>query len=209
MKRTVLYLTRHGQTEWNVVKRLQGHQDSPLTELGVKQAGWLGEALSDIEFEAIYSSSSPRTIRTAEIIRGARNVEIIKEDDLREINMGSWEGQLSTDIEAQFPRENYAYRNTPHLYEPVNRGESFYDLQNRLLPKIREIVSKHEGKNVLIVTHGVSLKVIMASFGGRPLSELWIPPIIHPTALCKVMIEGDKQIVELNGDTSHYKDGVH
>lgn len=68
MKKTTIYITRHGQTQWNVEKRMQGRQDSPLTEQGMRQAMWLRDALKHVDFDAMYASPSPRARRTAEIL---------------------------------------------------------------------------------------------------------------------------------------------
>lgn len=206
MKSTTLYLTRHGQTEWNVAKKLQGHKDSPLTEMGILHAQWLADSMSQISLDSIYSSSSVRAVKTTEILRGGRTISITPDDDLREINIGSWEGKDISTIESTFPDEHYAFWNTPHLYTPANNGESFYDLQKRVLPRIQRIVQTNAGKSILIVTHAATLKLIMTYFNGRPLSEVWTPPIVHSTALCKVIIEGDQFNTVLYGDTSHYRE---
>ena len=190
----------------NVAKMLQGHKDSPLTELGALHAKWLGDSISHINIDVIYSSSSIRTLKTAEILRNDRNINIIADDDLRELNMGNWEGKLSSIIELNYPKEHFAFWNTPHLYKPTNGGESFYDLQNRVLPKIHEIISKNERKNILIVTHAATLKLIMTFFKGLSLADMWTPPILHSTALCKIIIDENNRLVELYGDTSHYKE---
>ena len=71
-----LYLTRHGETEWNVQKRMQGWQDSPLTEKGRRDAVLLGKRLESVEFAAIYTSTSGRTVETAELIRGERFIDV-------------------------------------------------------------------------------------------------------------------------------------
>lgn len=72
-----IYLVRHGETEWNIEKRLQGWQDSNLTEKGIEDANALHDHLIDIKFDAIYSSSSKRAFKTAEIIAGNRKLEVI------------------------------------------------------------------------------------------------------------------------------------
>lgn len=90
---TTIYLVRHGQTEWNVLHRFQGHMDSPLTKLGIQQAEWLGEALQHDPIDLIYSSTSNRAFHTAEIIRGNRDVAVTACDEFKEINLGVWEGQ--------------------------------------------------------------------------------------------------------------------
>ena len=74
---TNLYLTRHGETVWNTQKLMQGWKDSPLTDRGIKQARQLSERLSEVSFDAIYSSTSNRAVRTAEIIKGERSLEVI------------------------------------------------------------------------------------------------------------------------------------
>ncbi|MBB3113100.1 broad specificity phosphatase PhoE/8-oxo-dGTP pyrophosphatase MutT (NUDIX family) [Paenibacillus phyllosphaerae] len=203
--KTILYITRHGETEWNVEGILQGHKDSPLTNLGKRQAKWLGTSLKEIEFDGIYSSPSPRTYLTAEIIREERKIEIFSCDSLKEISLGSWEGQKRSYIENVFPDEHKAFWNTPHLYQPTNSGESFSQLQNRIIPTVLDIIAKHRGCNVLIVTHAIALKVIMAYFRGISLEKLWSPPLFQPTALNKIVIENTECNIELHGDISHYQ----
>jgi probable phosphoglycerate mutase len=206
MGNTTIYLTRHGQTEWNVEKKLQGHKDSPLTELGIMHAQWLAASLGHIGFDAIYASSSGRTLKTAEILRGARSIAIIPDDDLREIHMGSWEGEVNANIEESCPEQFHDFWYNPHQYKPSNGGESFHELHNRVIPKIQRIIKENEGKTIFIVTHAATLKLIMTFFNGQPLADLWNPPIVHSTALCKVIVDGENRTVELYGDTSHYKE---
>lgn len=143
-----LYLTRHGQTEWNVEGRMQGHLDSPLTKLGVSQATRRGEALSHVNFDIIYASPSPRTIHTAELIRGDREVMIQVDERLREIRMGSWEGKLISEIQETFPEEHQTYWNAPHVYKSVAGGETFSDVTDRISPFIDELLSVDRGRRV-------------------------------------------------------------
>lgn len=83
-----LYITRHGQTEWNIQSRMQGWADSQLTATGVKAATQLGNRLQDVPLDAVYSSTSGRTIHTAQLILGNRTTPLIQKEDLREINVG-------------------------------------------------------------------------------------------------------------------------
>lgn len=205
MQSTTLYITRHGQTEWNVEGRAQGHHDSPLTELGIHQATWLSEALHHIDFAAIYSSSTLRARRTAEILRVERSLEVVAHDHLREIHMGSWEGQKHSELQERYPEECFAFWNAPHLFKSVSGGESYYDAQERVLSLLTEIIARHEGEAVLIVTHAGTLKLILSYFEQRPLADLWKPPVIEPTALCKVVITDHVPTIALYGDTSHYR----
>lgn len=202
---TTLYLTRHGQTEWNAEGRLQGHMDSPLTLLGKQQAKWLRAKLADTPFEAIYSSTSGRALQTAEFIRGGRKTDIVASDRLKEINLGLWEGRKYVHLEREDPDRHYAFWNEPQRYEPTDQGESFAQLWDRVIPEVLDIISRHRGGNVLIVTHAITLKVIMAYFRGDPMEKLWSAPFIQPTALCEVSITGDRYTVEKYGDTTHYQ----
>lgn len=204
MLSTNLYLVRHGETEWNTEKRMQGHKDSPLTENGKLQTSWLGEVLHDIEFDAIYASSSNRTKQTAEIVRSNRNLPIILSDNLKEIYMGEWEGRLTHEVEEEYPEDYYNFWYNPNIYKP-KIGETFYDVQNRAIPEINNIITKHSGKNILVVTHTVTLKIIMSTFENRSISNLWDPPYIHPTSLSCVEIIDDKYSIKLYGDTTHYR----
>ncbi|WP_152393807.1 histidine phosphatase family protein [Paenibacillus guangzhouensis] len=203
---TTLYLTRHGQTEWNLVQKMQGHQDSPLTQSGVQQAEWLGERLSNVPFDSIYCSSSPRAITTAGIISGNRSTEIVKLDALKEINMGLWEGQHINQITQDFPTQYRQFFNEPHLYEPTGQGETYNQLMNRALPALQDILTRHQGQQILIVTHRITLKAIMSYFMKKQLHEIGTMPDIHPTALCKVTIHHDVLSVDLYGDTAHYRE---
>ncbi len=117
---TKLYITRHGQTEWNIERRLQGHKDSALSALGQQQAKWLGERLNSIDLDIIISSSSGRTLKTSELIRGNRNINIIQNKGLMEINLGIWEGMLHTDIQNQYPSEYNNFWNSPLLYKSTD-----------------------------------------------------------------------------------------
>ncbi len=200
---TNLYITRHGQTEWNLEGRMQGQKDSNLTELGEQQAEWLGERLNDVELDIIISSSSGRAFRTAKIIRGERNIEIIPNDNLREIHFGEWQGQLHTEIEAIWPEEYKNFWNFPHLYKPLE-GETVLQLLDRVSNEVEKIISKYEGKNVLIVAHGVVLKALIAYFENKDLKDFWKGTFMHSTCLNIVEIKKESREIILQGDISHY-----
>jgi probable phosphoglycerate mutase len=203
--KTTLYIVRHGETEWNVEKRLQGHHDSPLTQLGELQADWLHEALKEVEFDGIYTSSSQRAVRTTEIISRQQKSPIVKVDQLREMYLGEWEGKRQSDLLKSEPHEFQSFWHTPHLFQPTT-GESFLEVQDRVIDKLKQIHRNHYSDSpLLIVTHTVVVKVLMAYFEGRPLSNIWDPPYLHPACLCKVEFDGDKSTIYLHGDTSHYK----
>lgn len=204
MGTTTVYLTRHGQTEWNVQHRMQGHQDSPLTPLGVQQAEWLGRGLQDVRLDAVYASSSPRTLRTAEIMLGERNLPVTACDEFKELCMGSWEGCESASIEQRDPEQYRYFWEDPGKFS-IEGSETFAEVQERALNKLQEIVDRHEGQTLLIVTHTVVIKVLMAHFEARAMNKLWDLPYIYPACLCRIDITDGVPEILLHGDTSHYE----
>ena len=201
---TRIYLTRHGETEWNLRKIMQGWQDSDLTDLGRQQAKWLGNRLSKIEFEAVYSSPLNRALETAKIIKKDGFEDIIIKDYLKEMGFGPWEGKTSVEIKKDY---NEAYSNfweKPHLYSG-EVCESYYDVRDRVMLLMKEIIERHDD-NVLIVTHTVVIKIIMAYFDARKMEDLWDPPFMHQTSLNIIEIENNQPKIILHGDTSHYEE---
>ncbi|TCT17224.1 putative phosphoglycerate mutase [Natranaerovirga pectinivora] len=200
---TRLYITRHGQTEWNVEGRLQGQKDSKLTELGESQAIWLGESLKDVEIDIIISSSSGRAMKTAELIRGNRDIEIMSNDNLREIHLGEWEGQLHLEIEKHSPDEQKNFWNFPHLYK-IKDGETFQQVFDRVTNEIERVLLDFQGKNILVVTHAVVLKSLITYFENKEIKDLWSGKFMNSTCLNIVEIKNDSRKFVLQGDTSHY-----
>lgn len=197
-----LYITRHGQTEWNVESRMQGWADSPLTDLGMAAASQLGKRLEHVPLDAVYSSTSGRTIHTAQLIIGKRDLALIQKEDLREINVGEWQGKVSSDIERDYKEQLKTYYERPSQYKSTT-GESFHMLKERVLRAIEEIAAAHPNGNVLIVTHGVVKKCIINHFSGAELDLLWEPPFIHGTSLTVMEIDTDRRELTMVGDMSH------
>ncbi len=200
-----LYITRHGETIWNTQKRMQGHKDSELTEKGKWQAAQLAKALEDVELDAVYSSSSGRTLQTSKIIVGQRNIPVIPMDSLREINLGKWEGMIFSDAEKEYPSEFKNFWEFPHLYRPIE-GEEFPDVADRLERTIRLIAQQHGGKNVMVVTHAVSLKLVTMIVEKKELKDLWSGAFMHPASLSIIECGPDGWRAVKWGDTSHYSD---
>lgn len=197
-----LYITRHGQTEWNIEKRMQGWCDSKLTEMGRKNAAALGEKLKNVEFNAIYASPLDRTMNTAQLIRGNREVEIIPEPAFMEINLASWEGMTTDEIEKEDPVQFRNFWDNPQEYFQEN-GESFEDVQKRALRGIERIIKEQTEGNVLVATHTVVIKTLLAHFKGLNMNQLWDPPFIHDTCLSIIELEGDEARLVLEADMSH------
>lgn len=202
-----LYITRHGQTEWNVESRMQGWADSPLTATGISAASQLGKRLENVPLDAVYSSTSGRTIHTAQLIIGDRDIPLFKKEDLREINVGEWSGKFSSDIERNYAQQLKTYYERPSQYKSTS-GEDFHILKERVLRAIEEIADTHPHGNVLIVTHGVVKKCLINHFSGTDLDLLWDPPFIHGTSLTVMEIDTDRRELTMIGDMSHAEEAI-
>src|SRR5471030_1289483 len=167
MVQTIIYLIRHGQTEWNLEMRMQGHKDSPLTKLGKTQSQGLHDRLTNEKIDLIYCSESKRAYDTATAIKGNRNIPIHTTNKLKEIHMGKWEGMKQIDIVNKYPKAWIDFWNNPLIYVPTSEGESYQELKDRVIPKIEEIINSNQGKKIIIVTNRITLKVIMSYWIGR------------------------------------------
>lgn len=200
-----IYITRHGETQWNTVKRMQGHDNSPLTELGIKQAKWLYERIKDKNIDVVYSSALKRALDTSNIIKGQRKIEVIPVDALKEIYLGSWQGCLASEVEKSYPEHHKAFWYEPEKYVPID-GESFDSLMNRVSDFFEQILDKHKNEDVLIVAHAIVLKALINYINKGNISSLWDGPHFKPTSLTILDYTDEELKIELLADTAHYKE---
>lgn len=203
MTTTTLYLVRHGQTEWNRERKLQGHLDSPLTDEGIMQAFKLNERLGTVRFDAVYSSPSPRAVTTARIVSGRHEGGIRLIDDLKEIHMGPWEGHKISVMSEKYPEEMACFTEAPHLYKPVGPGESYWDLLTRAVRATENILSACPGGTALVVTHRMTLKTLLNHYSGNVLEDMGKMPDIPPASLSQIVVEDGHPYVKMYGDTAH------
>ncbi|MDM5238822.1 histidine phosphatase family protein [Bacillus cereus] len=203
--KTTVYVTRHGETEWNVAKRMQGRKNSALTENGMLQAKQLGDRMKDLSIHAIYSSPSERTLHTAELIKGERNIPIIADEHFYEINMGIWEGQTIANIEKQYPEEVHLFWNEPHLFQSTS-GENFGSVYKRVIKGIQLLLEKHKGENILIVSHAAAAKLLVGHFAGIEIANVWDDPFMHSASLSVIEFDDDCGEVKQFADISHFQE---
>ena len=171
---TDIWLVRHGQTDWNLTGRWQGQAPHApgLNDMGRAQALDLQNQLKDIKISTIYSSDLLRARQTAELIAEPLGLTVILEPRLCEMNLGAWEGMLSSEVEAQFPQELAARVQNPfHARAP--QGESPSDMAERVVAAVNDIAKEHTAESVIIVSHGVSLAIIICHAKGFPLDEVY------------------------------------
>lgn len=202
-KKVTLYFVRHGETQYNVEKRMQGFCDSPLTERGIVQAKSVGKGLSDISFVAAYSSDSQRVQDTAKYAIGDRNIPLVIDKRLKEMNFGVLEALLEEEI--------------PTLYGDIldklfsldvnasaPEGETYAQLFTRTEQAVKEIVEKHasEGGNILIFSHGVTI--------GNYIIQVTKSKEFQVHDNCSISVvsyENGQLKVEKIGDTSYRDEG--
>jgi len=160
-----LYLVRHGETSLNRQFKYIGRTDVDLTKKGVRQAEALSQRLRLSTIKAVYSSDLLRARRTAEAIASAHNLEIEPVDGLREIDFGAWEGLTYYEIEAKDHENFHAWLDDPE-HSSIPDGEHRRDFKNRVLSSVYKIIDEEKDGNVVIVSHGGPIKVIMGHFNG-------------------------------------------
>jgi broad specificity phosphatase PhoE len=170
-----IHIFRHGETEWNLEGRMQGFKDSALTERGKSQAIDARGKIEFVDFDVAYCSTSSRAVDTTKLLLNGHQVPIHKLDNLREINMGKWEGMRYDDVKQQYSLEHYDFWNNPGKFKAVE-GESFYELASRSVEVVENIIKKHNGKKVLLVSHAALIKTLLTSLQSRPLDQLWQGP---------------------------------
>ena len=177
MQGVVLWLVRHGQTDWNVEGRYQGQADPPLNVIGLAEARQAASRLAGKPLGAIYSSDLLRARQTAEIIARACNAPLRLEPRLREVNLGAWEGMLFDQIRAQYPAELRERERNPLNSRPPG-GETVDEVWQRLRAALREIAGQYLGQQVALVSHGLTLGTLLAYAKERDPAQAfrYIPP---------------------------------
>jgi probable phosphoglycerate mutase len=162
---TRLYLVRHGATHLTAEARFSGSVGVELSEEGRWQAAQLGERLRDEGITAVYSSPLSRAVDTAALVAGSFGLTATTRDGLREISHGHWEGLTRSEVEARFPQEYAAWEADPFTFAPED-GESGVAVLARALPAIREIVTRHAGERILVVSHKATIRILISSLLG-------------------------------------------
>ena len=174
-----LYIVRHGETEWNVIKRFQGQLNTPLTEKGMEKLRETGKNLENVLFEEVYTSELERTVKSAEIIlnenRGYKNkkMELKRLAELNEVYFGVWQGLKYEEVFLKYPEEanNYFYNVKNYKAENVE-AENLKDALERFLRGINKILDNHKSGNILIVTHGTVFEMFINYVGNSSIFDI-------------------------------------
>lgn len=165
---TRICLIRHGETDWNAIKRIQGQTDIPLNETGHAQALAMAFNAGHYDFGAVYSSDLCRACATAEMVATRRGLEIKKMPQLRERHYGIFQG-ITADEGAQRYPEAYAHYKARDLHYDFETGESLIDFAQRVTDAVELLVRQHSGQIIAAVCHAGVLDIVYRKATGRPL----------------------------------------
>jgi broad specificity phosphatase PhoE len=155
---TTLLLVRHGETDWNREGRWQGQSDTPLNEVGRKQAARLAAELDGVD--VVYSSDLARARETADILAARLGLPVRVDRRLRERSFGRWEGKTGPEIEAEFATEHARW--VAGVGAGAADAEPPAEFAGRVRAFVQEVLERHPDETVLVVAHGGSIRVIHA-----------------------------------------------
>ncbi|MFC0228798.1 2,3-diphosphoglycerate-dependent phosphoglycerate mutase GpmB [Serratia aquatilis] len=162
-----VYLVRHGETEWNAARRIQGQSDSPLTAKGEHQAHLVGKRVSREGITHVITSDLGRTRRTAQIIADACGCDVIEDVRLRELHMGVLEERLIDSLTPQ--EEQWRKRMVDGTADGrIPQGESMLELGARMRAALESCLALPQGSKPLIVSHGIALGCLISTVLGLP-----------------------------------------
>ena len=200
-----LLLIRHGESEWNRDGRIQGFQDSGLSDLGREQSERLRERLGKEKIDVVYSSTSERARDTARIALGHR-IDVEARPDLREINLGEWEGVEAAELKRRLPVETELWFRAPSKVR-IPGAESIRTFRTRTTREIDAIRSEHADAGIVLFVHGGVICTYLTSLLGLRLDDLWRFKIRN-ASITKVIFPMNQPRIEALNDISHLDGAV-
>lgn len=198
---TTLIIIRHGETIWNREHRIQGHLDSALTPEGIAQAEACAVRLAEEPIDAVVASDLKRVRHTAEILLAARALPIAFDAALRERCFGIGEGMTYAEMDGKYP-QMFAQAGLVDSEFTLPNGETRAAFHTRVRDAITRLAKEHEGKHVLVVTHGGVLGVIYRWLNNLPLASS-LRVAIPNVAYNRICVRPDCWSIDVWADTSH------
>ncbi len=196
----ILYIIRHGETEWNTAKKMQGQTDIPLNDNGLSLAREVGRHMRDIPFDLVISSPLQRARVTAELITEGRDIPFRTDDRLIEMSFGAWEGRCILDPEAVPPTFNQQFHDDPWHCQKAPGGESFADVIARTRDFFEDIchTPAYQQAHILISTHGAAGRCLLSHFY-EDKQDIWRGCIPKNCSVCIVeVVDGVGSVLELD-----------
>ncbi|MCX7236302.1 MAG: histidine phosphatase family protein [Burkholderiales bacterium] len=208
MSNTRICFVRHGETNWNAERRMQGHIDIPLNANGISQAERLANALIRVKhsFDVIYSSDLERALHTANAVARALSLDVQITPRLRERNVGKLQGLLLAEAPVLLP-EIWQRHIARELDHDLGGGESIRTFHQRMQDILELFLNEHRGQSVLAVSHGGSLDMIYRIVTQQALDAERVA-VVPNTSLNWITHDGSTWSVECWADTSHLSESA-
>lgn len=172
-----LYIVRHGETDWNKARRVQGHADIPLNEYGIHLAEQTAEGMKDIPFDLAYTSPLIRAKQTAEILLAGRDIPVLESEGIKELGFGAYEGMCCSGENRDTESEKFkSFFTDTGNYVPAEGGESIQALMERTGKFLRELCGDDalSGKQILVSTHGAAMTALLNQIRGNfEIADFW------------------------------------
>jgi probable phosphoglycerate mutase len=204
---TRVVLIRHGETDWNRDRRIQGQTDTPLSDLGRRQAAAVGQRLKHERFAAIYASDLQRAWHTAQAIGQAALAQRadaplpVADRRLREMDFGEWEGKTSAEIAASHPDAHARSKQRDADFR-IPGGESFRDLYERAVGCVASLVAAHAGQAICVVAHGGILDMMYRHTHAIALDQPRVFSLYNAAYNC-LEHDGERFRLEVWGEVAH------
>lgn len=189
-----ILLARHGESDWNVERRWQGHADRPLTERGRAQAVALAKRLTQTKLDAVYASDLRRARDTAVVVADRQRLDVRTLRELREVDVGSWSGLTRAEAEARFPE---GFRRWSDGHPGWEDGETYEQMTERVLAAVRRIARDHPDAPVLVVSHGGPIRAVHAAALGLDVHAYRRLRPVEPNARLSAVCVVDGRLTEL------------
>lgn len=207
--KTTIILIRHAQADGNVRRIFQGRYDGKVSELGYRQLSALSKRCEDFSFAAAYSSPLSRAVETAKAAVKHQGLPVVTLDGLLEISGGDWEGKPWDTFPQSDPEQNDNWYHHPSRFQAPG-GEPMRHVMERMVSTMEEIVRRHPGGTVCVVSHGCAIGCYMNWALGHPFEELSNSIICDNTAINVIYYdEAMHPTVTVQNDTSHLDASIH
>lgn len=199
---TEIFLIRHTQAEGNLYRMMQGHWDGNVTALGWQQIEALAERFRDVHPDAVYSSDLYRTRMTATAAARHDNLEIQLDKRFREIDLGPWETGFFGNLSYLYPENMEAFVMRPGDWY-VEGAETYAQVRERAFGALMDVISRHDGEKIVIVSHGVTIRCLMSRILPADLNDIEKLPIHGNTAVTHLTYDKGEFTVHYANDQSH------
>jgi broad specificity phosphatase PhoE len=199
-----MILVRHGETDWNVERRIQGWKGTSLNKLGLKQAALAAGRLKRMGVvpAAILSSDLTRTVETARVIAAKFKKPILRWREWRERNFGDWEGRSVEQVLSKY-KLGEGQRVDPFMAFEPHGGESMKVFEARIRRGLSKVEKRYKGKTVLVVTHGGPARIASCVVTGIPTKKYFLLGRPENSSISIIHSQGGTRWLELYNDASH------